>query len=215
MSTLIVFARPLARGQVKTHLAAAVGEKTAIALHTAFLTDTCALTAGLGARRVLAVAGSLADPALARLAKSQRLDLYEQGDGDLGVRLERALAHFAPPVCILDSHAPTLPRAHLHAALDALMEHEVVLGPTDDGSYYLLGAAHAWPELFVDVPWSTTGVLAATRRNLAGRSLHLLPSWYQVDEVADLRRLRSDLESLPLSAAPATRRLLAALPPFC
>jgi uncharacterized protein len=214
MSTLVIFARAPLLGQVKTRLARSIGEPAALALYEAFLDDTCTLTQGLGARRVLAVAGALDHPQLERLAKSQRLELVDQGEGDLGAKMARAMATQLPrgPVVIIGSDAPTLPRAHLHQALDALVDHDVVVGPSADGGYYLVGARVAVPELFTDVRWSTPEVLPTTLARLAGRAHALVPSWYDVDSAADLDRLRAELATLPPSVAGATRRALATLP---
>ena len=214
MSTIVIFARAPRLGEVKTRLGQAVGDERALALYEAFLDDTCALTQGLGARRVLAVAGDVDHPRLGHLAKSQRLALEPQGDGDLGERMARAVAaHVAAgPVVIIGSDAPTLPRAHLHLALDELMTHDVVIGPSDDGGYYLIGARVAVPELFADVRWSTGEVLATTLGRLGGRSHALLPPWHDVDSVDDLSRLERELASLPPSVAPATRRVLGSAP---
>jgi rSAM/selenodomain-associated transferase 1 len=213
MSTLVIFGKTPLLGEVKTRLGRAIGEPAALALYEAFLDDTCTLTQGLGARRVLAIEGGLDHPHLAHLAKSQRLELVEQGEGDLGAKMARAIAtHVATgPVVILGSDAPTLPRAHLHQALDALMEHDVVLGPSDDGGYYLVGARLAVPEIFTDVRWSTPEVLPTTLERLGDRSHLLLPPWYDIDGEEDLERLRAHLPVLPPSVAVATRRALAAL----
>ncbi|MGZ3426312.1 MAG: TIGR04282 family arsenosugar biosynthesis glycosyltransferase [Polyangia bacterium] len=210
MSTIVIFARAPQLGEVKTRLAKAIGAERALALYEAFLDDTCALTQGLGARRVLAVAGDVDHPRVQHLAKSQRLAVESQGDGDLGERMARAIAtHVAVgPVVIIGSDAPTLPRAHLHQALDALMAHDVVIGPSDDGGYYLVGARVAVPELFAGVRWSTPEVLATTLERLAGQSHALLPAWHDVDSVEDLERLRRELDTLPPSVAPSTRRVL-------
>jgi uncharacterized protein len=210
MSTICIFARAPVLGEVKTRLGRAVGEAQALALYEAFLEDTCTLTQGLGARRVLAVAGDVTHPRLERLAKSQRLELAEQGEGDLGARMARTIAAYAArgPVVIIGSDAPSVPRAHLHQALDALIDHDVVVGPSEDGGYYLIGARLPVPELFADVRWSTPEVLPTTLARLAGRSHALLPSWYDVDSVEDLERLRAHLATLPPSVAPATRRVL-------
>jgi len=211
VSTIVIFARAPVAGEVKTRLARTVGDAAALQLYEAFLDDTCLVTQGLGARRVLAVAGDVAQPALERLAKSQRLTIEPQADGDLGARLTHAVAtHVAHgPVVVIGSDAPTLPRRYLHQALDALADADVVLGPSDDGGYYLVGARVAVPELFRDVPWSTPAVLATTRARLGERAHVLLPPWYDVDEAPDLERLQRDLAQLPPSAAPATRRALA------
>jgi uncharacterized protein len=214
MSTIVIFARAPKLGEVKTRLAKAVGDERALALYEAFLDDTCALTQGLGARRVIAVAGDVDHPRIAHLAKSQRLAVEPQGDGDLGERMARAIAaHVATgPVVLVGSDAPTLPRAHVHQALDELMAHDVVLGPSDDGGYYLIGARVAVPELFTNMRWSTGDVLATTLARLGGRSHALLPAWHDVDSAEDLERLRVALASLPPSVAPATRRVIGSAP---
>ena len=87
---------------------------------------------------------------------------------------------------IIGSDAPTLPRAHLHQALDELMTNDVVIGPSDDGGYYLVGARLPVPELFSDVRWSTPEVLSTTLARLGGRSYALLPPWHDVDSEEDL-----------------------------
>jgi uncharacterized protein len=214
MSSIVIFARAPQLGEVKTRLGKAIGAERALALYEAFLDDTCALTQGLGARRVLAVAGDVDHPRIAHLAKSQRLTVEEQGDGDLGDRMARAIARHVErgPVLIIGSDAPTLPRAHLHQALDELMANDVVIGPSDDGGYYLIGARVPVPELFVDVHWSTAEVLPTTLQRLAGRSSLVLPPWYDVDSAEDLERLRGELQTLPPSVAPATRRVLGSSP---
>ncbi|HEY1584099.1 MAG TPA: TIGR04282 family arsenosugar biosynthesis glycosyltransferase [Polyangia bacterium] len=210
MSTIVIFARAPELGAVKTRLAKTIGNERALALYEAFVDDTCALTQGIGARRVLAVAGDVDHPRVQHLCKSQRLAVEPQGDGDLGARMARAIAtHVATgPVVVVGSDAPTLPRARLHEALDALMACDVVVGPSDDGGYYLIGARVAVPELFADVRWSTPAVLATTLERLAGRPHVLLPPWHDVDSEEDLERLKRELATLPPSVAPATRRVL-------
>ncbi|MDB4970437.1 MAG: hypothetical protein JWN44_6126 [Myxococcales bacterium] len=213
MSTIVIFARAPLVGEVKTRIGRVIGAEQALALYEAFLDDTCTLTQGLGARRVLAVHGGLDHPHLERLAKSQRLELIEQGDGDLGAKMARAIAAHVErgPVIIVGSDAPSLPRAHLHQALDALMESDVVVGPSEDGGYYAIGARTPVPGLFDDMRWSTPDVLPTTLARLAARTelAHVvLPTWYDVDSVEDLARLRVHLGELPPSVAPATRRVL-------
>lgn len=214
MSTLVIFGRAPLLGEVKTRLGKSIGAEAALALYEAFLDDTCTLTQGLGARRLLAIHGGIDVPQLSHLAKSQRLELVEQGDGDLGAKMARAMADQLPrgPVVIIGSDSPTLPRAYLHQALDELMDHDVVVGPSEDQGYYLIGARLPVPELFRDVRWSTPEVLPTTLSRLAGRSHAILPPWYDVDSIEDLERLRAHLGTLPPSVAAATRRALAALP---
>ena len=97
----------------------------------------------------------------------------------------------------------------------------MVLGPADDGGYYLIGLKHAHRRLFQDIAWSTPTVLASTldRAREIGLECTQLPSWYDVDDAASLRRLCQELLSTPLtstngmqgSAAPNTRQFLRTL----
>ena len=106
------------------------------------------------------------------------------------------LARGFDAVCLVNSDSPTLPGTILRDAVAALAGgRRVVLGPAEDGGYYLIGipaalAAQA-EALFRDIPWSTPGVTAATMTRAAEAALEVLclPSWYDVDDPASLRRL--------------------------
>lgn len=136
----------------------------------------------------------------------------QRGDG-LGPRLRHAFGtafdEGADRVVVVGSDHPTLPTAHIERAFVELDGADAVLGPTSDGGYYAVGLrAPAWPaagELFEGIPWSTPEVLAATeaRGHRLGLELRRLPAWYDVDEPAELERLRRDLE-----AGSATARAL-------
>jgi glycosyltransferase A (GT-A) superfamily protein (DUF2064 family) len=86
---------------------------------------------------------------------------------------------------------------------------DVVLGPCDDGGYYLVGVRASHPELFSGIPWSTDGVLGATRARAAALGLrtHLLGTWFDVDDEPALRRLCADLAA-GARGAPRTRAFL-------
>ncbi|MDQ3174707.1 MAG: DUF2064 domain-containing protein [Acidobacteriota bacterium] len=100
-------------------------------------------------------------------------------------------------VCLIDSDSPTLPTALLQSAVAALARDgdRVVLGPADDGGYYLIGLKRAHPYLFHKVDWSTSGVLSQTidRANAIDLEIELLPAWYDVDDGATLGRLCNEL----------------------
>ncbi len=87
-------------------------------------------------------------------------------------------------------------------------EADVVIGPSDDGGYYLIGVRAAQPQLFLDMPWSTSAVLSETlrRADVAGLATACLPTWFDVDTGADLERLRSSLAQLGAGAPAETRR---------
>ena len=110
-------------------------------------------------------------------------------------------------VCLVNSDSPTLPTEALVAAARALLApgDRIVLGPADDGGYYLLGMKQPHAHLFADIAWSTDGVAAATRSRAAalGLAVVTLATWYDVDDAASL-----DQSSSPAAdggyAAPAT-----------
>jgi rSAM/selenodomain-associated transferase 1 len=214
--TLMVFARAPVEGAVKRRLAAALGPARALALYQAFLDDACALAgavASSGARAVLAVAGAVDHPAIARLAREHGLAVVEQRGDDLGARMAHAIASQLAygPVCVIGSDSPTLERALVEDAFARLERHDVVLGPATDGGYWLVGARRPAPELFAGVEWGSDRVLTETLARLRACDHALLPFWYDVDDAAGLELLRAHLGVLPPSVAPATRRTLAAL----
>ena len=99
--------------------------------------------------------------------------------------------------CVLNSDSPTLPTFVLAQAAAELLRpgERMVLGPADDGGYYLLGMTHAHAHLFADIAWSTAGVAAATRQRARTLGLDIveLPTWYDVDDVSALARLQQQI----------------------
>ena len=116
-------------------------------------------------------------------------------------------------VVAIDSDSPTLPMAYVAQAA-AVLAHgsaDVVIGPSDDGGYYLVGLDRRQPKLFDGIPWSTSETRAATlaRARDLGLSALLLPRWFDVDTPEDLRRLCADLAGR--DTAPRTAAFLATL----
>ena len=96
---------------------------------------------------------------------------------------------------IIGSDSPTLPKAHIEAAFDLLEnEHDAVLGPAEDGGYYLVGCRRPRPGMFDDVSWSSHQTLAQTRTAFGaqGYRTRLAPLWSDVDSIEDVRRLASE-----------------------
>jgi uncharacterized protein len=113
--------------------------------------------------------------------------------------------------CVLNSDSPTLPTAYLARAATILLAggDRVVLGPAEDGGYYLLGMTAAHARLFAKIAWSTDTVAEVTRARALGLEIIELPTWYDVDDAAALDRLRSELaEPQGGFPAPATRAAL-------
>ena len=118
-------------------------------------------------------------------------------------------------VCLIDSDSPTVPAQNFATAVELLntSDDRVVLGPCDDGGYYLIGLTKPHRELFEQIDWSTERVFDQTMRRAReiGLEVKLLPPGYDVDDAASLRRLCKELlsQSTSDSVAPSTRKFLA------
>ena len=213
---LALFARFPRFGRVKTRLAATIGDGPALQLYEAFLLDVIDRLALLPVHLFLFLADS-SDEENRGLARKHRLpdhlSIRPQLGNDLGQRLWNAyleLAETNQRVVFLGADSPTLPLSHIEEAYRELHSHPVVLGPVADGGYYLLGLSEPAPEIFQDIAWGTSQVLAQTGARLGDRRWYQLPHWYDVDRAEDLKTLRLDLQtcSPPLHR---TRNLLASL----
>jgi rSAM/selenodomain-associated transferase 1 len=218
-SVLILFAKAPEPGKVKTRLAADLGEVAAAELQQAFLVDLMTRFTRRGIRKVLACAPTQAHPVFEAFA-SHGWELWEQGTGDLGERLQRAhgraLAEGARSVVFLGSDSPTLPETLVTDAFQRLREIPVVVGPVFDGGYYLVGASNAVTPLFESIPWGTNRVFAETLHKLdrAAVTYSVLPFWYDVDDLVAVKNLAAHL-GVPgpygVIEAPATRGRLSQL----
>lgn len=207
-----IFAKAPKLGDVKTRLCPPLTPRQAAALGRCFLRDTIAQVRGLaGTTPVMAYAPASERELFERLAPG--FALRPQHGRDLGERMRSvlgALLHSGHRAAIATgTDTPTLPAALLQRAVDlaASGDVDVVLGPSEDGGYYLIGVRADYPTLFDDVPWSTPAVLDVTLRRTqeAGLRSALLPTWFDVDTPDDLARLRAALVETP-HVAPATSR---------
>jgi rSAM/selenodomain-associated transferase 1 len=167
--------------------------------------------------RLGGVLGVVYPPVAADLARDLRAllppgaTLWPQVGEGLGAGLGGAFAAgFARGyrrIVIVSSDSPTLPRAVFDEAFAALDDHDLVLGPTLDGGYYLIGLKQAQPHLFEGIAWSTAVVYAQTLERAAERGLrvHATPEWHDVDGVADLAILAGHCAT---GAAPHTAEIL-------
>jgi rSAM/selenodomain-associated transferase 1 len=214
-NALLVVAKRPAPGQTKTRLSPPLSPERAAALYECFLGDTLDLVRQVpGAQPVIAFLPPSEQAYFSRLAPDFELVLQE--GADLGARLDNALTHYLQlgyqRVVIMDSDSPTLPLDCLVAAFAALDDADVVLGPCDDGGYYLIGLKQPAPRLLREVPMSTPTVAADTLALAAeaGLRVNLLPLWYDIDNVATLHRLSAELAGALNGIAPYTRAFLAA-----
>jgi uncharacterized protein len=205
-------------GRTKTRLSPPLSLQEAADLYRAFLLDTTAVALALEWERVTLVHPD--DQHMARqLAElvPTGARLQPQAGTGLGAALCGAFESHVQAgfdrVVLIGSDTPTLPATYLRDACAALERYDVVLGPSQDGGYYLLGSRGFHPALFENITWSTSLVCAQTlaRAAAAGLSVWCMPTWYDVDTPRDLTRLRHHLRHLSPDVAPLTRRQLATL----
>ena len=214
-------------GLTKTRLIPTLGAEGAARLNTAFLTDAAdnMHAAGAAVRGYAAFGPPEARDLFAFLPKD--VGLVEAWHPDFGDTLMAAmtgvLAQGHAAACLLNSDSPTLPPALLAEAAERLLERRcgLVLGPADDGGYYLIGAREMHRGLFTGMTFSVDTVFAETvsRAQRLGLAVHVLPTWYDVDDAASLATLRAELfegrsqgaNEVNPGAATATRALLVEL----
>lgn len=192
---LIVMAKAPLPGFAKTRLIPALGADGAAALATRLLDHAIAqaLAAGLG-EVDLCCAPDSSHPVWKPRAGRAGLALSDQGDGDLGLRMQRALERHLSAghaAVLFGTDVPALDAATLRDAARELATHDAVFVPAHDGGYALIGLRRPAPSLFERMPWSTDQVMALTRERLAAAGLRHaeLPPVHDIDEVADLVHL--------------------------
>ncbi len=223
MTTVLgMFVKPPVPGTVKTRLAADIGNEAAAELYAAFVIDLIGKYATTGDQRVLGFGGN--DPNAAQewatSVAGNSFCPWPQPNGDLGSRIQSffnygcELAGHDARVVLVGSDSPNLPREYVERAFAILEGPDVVIGPASEGGYYVIGMrGQSWP-IFDAVEWSSPLVFEQTVANVeeAGRSLGLLPIWYDVDTVSDARMLGAHLKAAALSGEndelPTTMSLL-------
>jgi uncharacterized protein len=238
LCALAVMTKAPQAGRVKTRLVPPLTPEEAAELNKCFLRDTAAAISSVCSRRPVGDAHAshseaataacgiaVYTPVGAELAYSDVLpadfSLLPQRGDDFGERLYFAVEDLFKcgfdSLCLIDSDSPTVPAENFEQAVELLGTSEdcVVLGPSDDGGYYLIGMKKPHRHLFEQIDWSTEHVLNQTtqRATEIGIEVKLLPSGYDVDDGASLRRLCNELlgEKGDDSVAPSTRKFLEGL----
>jgi uncharacterized protein len=212
---MVMAKEPLA-GQTKTRLSPPLSSQEAADLYRCFLLDTLELMQRVeGVQPIIAYHPDEAAPFFRRFAPPGFVFIPQVG-ADLGERLDHALTHCLQggtrQAVVMDSDSPNLPLATLQQAFQTLDDPavDVVIGPCDDGGYYLIGLKAPCPSLFREVTMSTATVRADTQQRAQEHGLRVacLPTWYDVDTYQDLCRLREALAAQPDHIARHTRACL-------
>lgn len=211
----VVAKEPLA-GRTKTRLSPPLSGQQAADLYRCFLLDTLELMKRVeSVQPIIAYLPPEAEPFF-RCFAPPGFDFIPQMGASLGERLDNVLTHCLRTgyhqAVVMDSDSPTLPVTYLRQAFKELDDPRVdlVLGPCDDGGYYLIGLKSPCSALFQGVVMSTSTVVAETMQRARQQKLRVayLPRWYDVDTSEDLKRLTEELHSQPDHPAKHTRAFL-------
>jgi rSAM/selenodomain-associated transferase 1 len=206
--TLVVMAKAPRPGMVKTRLAQSFSVEAVTELYGCFLEGTVALAHSLGTAEVAIMCPASDVEELTRLTRGAVDVAAQKGEG-LAAGLTSVFAHFAGPgrkrVVAFNSDSPHLPVSVLGNAFEALTGHDLVVGPTHDGGYYLVGANAAHPALFDGDGMGTKSALDAllARARALQLSVGFTNPFYDVDVESDLARLATELRLAP-GRAPRT-----------
>ena len=205
---LVIMAKAPRPGAVKTRLAPGLLRADVTGFYCCLLDDTLALARSLGDVDVAIMCPDADVNELAQLAGSEVSVVAQKGEG-LAAGLTSVFAHFSEVhprrTIAFNSDSPHLPRSVLENAFDTLAAHDVVVGPTHDGGYYLVGAKASHPALFANDGMGTSSAL--DRLLSSARSLKLsvgfADPFYDIDVADDLTRLAAELHLDP-ERAPRT-----------
>lgn len=192
-----VFAKYWEPGRVKTRLARSIGFETASDLHRLFVEFLTRSLADYPADRTVYFSPDHRHSEFARVA-GDAWSCHPQCTGDLGQRMldyfHTAFARGHRRVVLIGSDAPQITRVVIDEAYEALKQVDVVLGPTEDGGYYLIGMQGRAYDVFHEIPWSTPVVWQATLDQLANKAVryHMLSQDYDIDTQTELQRLLDD-----------------------
>src|ERR1700676_4126353 len=203
--TLVIMAKAPKPGRVKTRLAQNFPLTAVTAFYRCLLDDTLALARSLSDVEVAIMCPDSDVNELAGLENNEASVVPQKGEG-LAAGLTSVFAHFAKGhqrrIIAFNSDSPHLPRSVLEDAFETLAAHDVVVGPTHDGGYYLVGAKASHPRLFAGDGMGTSSALERllSRARVLELSVGFVDSFYDIDVADDLTRLAEELRLAPTRA---------------
>jgi hypothetical protein len=209
---LVIMAKAPRPGSVKTRLAPSLSPAAVSAFYGCLLEDTLALARSLSDVEVAIMCPDSDVNELAQLGGNEANVVAQKGHG-LAAGLTSVFAHFAQDhhrrTIAFNSDSPHLPRSVLENAFETLAAHDVVVGPTHDGGYYLVGAKASHPTLFGGDGMGTSSALERllSRVRTLELSVGFADAFYDIDVADDLTRLAAELRLAP-ARAPRTAQWL-------
>ena len=211
---LVIMAKAPRPGAVKTRLIPSLSPHAVTDFYRCLLEDTLELAQSLGGVEIAIMCPDSDVNEMAQVAGNRLEVVAQQGEG-LAAGLTSVFAHFCEGqqrrTIAFNSDSPHLPGSVLEHAFHALAAHDLVVGPTHDGGYYLVGAKTSHPTLFLSDAMGTSSALdrLLTRARALELSVDLADPFYDIDVARDLARLAEELRVAP-ARAPRTARWLAA-----
>ena len=201
---LVIMAKAPRLGMVKTRLSSSLPVHAVTALYRCFLEDTLTLATSLKGVEVVVLCPAPDVDDLARLLGNAVQIVAQEGEG-LAAGLTSVFAYFTGgqrAVIAFNSDSPHLAPSVLDSAFQALATHDVVIGPTHDGGYYLVGAKAAYATLFENDGMGTGNALEAlmARARALNLSTGFTHPFYDIDVADDLIRLARELQIAPARA---------------
>ena len=199
---LVVMLKVPVTGQVKTRLVPPLTEKDAARLYRCFIQDTFSRVSILHDIDIIAAyTPKNLKLRVKKIVPAGTIIIPQKGK-DLGQRLSNIFSELFTfgykKIAIIGSDSPDLPSEYIKKSFSLLKgKTEIVIGPAEDGGYYLIAMSRNCKVLFINIPWSTDVVFQKTveRAKKAGVKSAILPTWYDVDEIENLKALRSNLKA--------------------
>ena len=204
MKALIVFVKAPVAGKVKTRLQPHLAPDKIVKLYKSFIKEIISKCVRLkGVDKFLGCAPTKDNDFLKGITKTYKIKSFNQRGNDLGEKIVNAFRDYFKKryteIVIIGSDSPTIPAAYIEKAFSELKKNDFVIGPCCDGGLYLVGAKKKIiTEIFQDMPWDTSEVLNKTLKKVNSLDIRfsMLPFWYDVDTINDLRFLENHLKYL-------------------
>lgn len=204
---ILVFVRAPEMGKVKTRLANVIGQDAALRLYISFVADELDMLRDLFFDVIICYHPPTAQHTIGNWLNKE-FNFMAQSGKDLGQRMENAFEEVFSwgyqQALLIGSDLPDLPSSIILDAFDHLTRQDAVIGPCEDGGYYLIGFRRNTysGEVFMQIPWGTAQVFDQTLLRFRENNLnsYILPRWRDIDDFEDLLWLKKSLDKIPTKA---------------